>query len=165
MIKNDFLNSAQTIFALFYAIMWGTLANVWPRWRAFDWAAKHDKKRAIYRSTLSLIVLNLIPILFFIFVSLRLGYWTFEKQSCSVIWWKLFVIMSQPFVLIGLYKIWVATVQLFRKTFYPIMLSKSDKCSGIRPEELDPKYAIGNYLTGVLYIILPLCMLYFTDCP
>jgi hypothetical protein len=119
-MQDQILNPCQQVFALFYAIMWGALANVWPRWRAFDWSlVVHKDQRAVPRCLLSVGMLNALPILFFVLVLLWLREWRLDGA-----WWsigmKLVAIMIQPFALVGFYWLWAAIIQRFRNRFYPL---------------------------------------------
>jgi hypothetical protein len=156
------LNAAQTVFALFYAITWGALANVWPRWRAFDWALiEPEGCRAFRRCILSLVLLNVSPIAFFIVVFLSFNDWKLEGSPWSI-GCKLFVIMLQPFVLVGFYWLWVSIVQRFKELFYPDNLGQ--RYAGIKEYDLDPGSAGLNFLFGLIYVIGPPVTLVFTWC-
>lgn len=158
MMKVDF-NAAQTVFALFYAIMWGSLANVWPRWRAFDWTSiNQERDRTIRRCILSLVLLNGFPIIFFIVVFLCLNDWKLQGSPLSI-GCKLFVIMLQPFVLFGFYWLWVSIVQRFTKSFYPP--DGLDRYPGIRRGDLDRESAGLNLLFSLIYAIGPPVALVF----
>lgn len=156
-------NAAQTVFALFYAIMWGSLANVWPRWRAFDWALiKRPEDRALYRCLLSVALLNLCPIVFFIFALLWLRNCTL--QGCSVrIGWTLFVVMLQPFAEVGFYWLWISFVQWRSKWFYPDSVCdpqrKDDRYKGLSKDDLSSEFAALNCVIGLLYVIVPFVLL------
>jgi hypothetical protein len=152
------LNPSQEVFALFYAIMWGSLANVWPRWKAFDWTLvfkKGDGVITLRRVTLSIVVLNALPILFFIIALHRLDHWRLEGG-----WWcigiKLFIIMLQPFAIVGFYWLWVSIVQLFKATFYPVPLTSAYRTLSENEEhDLGREWATPNLVFGLLYIVGP----------
>lgn len=147
-------NAAQSVFTLFYAVTWGALANVWPRWQAFHWSLiGTSKQQALQRSILSLVLLNIVPLIFFIVVFLFLNQWRLEGS-----WWSIFgdllIIMLQPFVLYGFYMFWVSIVQRYSKTFYPDPLDK-DLYPGIRRHDLSREFACRNLLAGLTYIMVP----------
>lgn len=155
-------NAAQTVFALFYAIMWGSLANVWPRWRAFDWTLiKRPEERALYRCLLSLALLNLCPIVFFIIVLLWLNDCTL--QGCWLqIGWTLFVIMLQPFAEIGFYWFWISLVQWRAKWFYPDDVRDpryEGRYKGLSKDDLSSEFAALNCVFGLVYVIVPFVLL------
>jgi hypothetical protein len=165
-MKIEEANAAQTVFALFYAIMWGAIANVWPRWRAFDWAlVRLPQERALPRCFLSLALLNLCPIIFFIFVLLWLK--DYKLQGCWLqIAWTLFVIMLQPFAVIGFYWVWMSIVQRFPTLFYPDDRKGNDhkgRYDKLSEDDLDSGFAFSNFVVGLVYIMVPfLLMMIFT---
>lgn len=152
----DPLNAAQTVFTLFYAIMWGALANVWPRWKAFDLSlVAYPGNRAVQRWLLSFGLLNAVPIAFFVLILFRLQYWRLDP--C---WWpttgKLLVVMLQPFALIGFYWVWASILARFRNVFYPATIKKFRYPGLCEETDLDSKRALPNFLFGLLYIFVPL---------
>jgi len=48
----------QQVFMLFFAITWGALANVQPRWKAFQWPLLGRHRPATNRVVLSFLCLN-----------------------------------------------------------------------------------------------------------
>ncbi|SRR5258706_9176283 len=153
------VNPSQEVFALFYAIMWGTLANVWPRWRAFDWARIGSPgEHTVPRCALSVFMLNVLPILFFVVVFMELSNWTLDG------WWrtigKLIVIMIQPFALVGFYWIWCSILERFRASFYPAKLDPA--IFPLKPTDLDRKFALNNLIAGLAYVLIPTIILTIT---
>lgn len=156
--------TVQTIFALFYAIMWGSLANVWSRWRAFDWsltAMPNGRAQTYRRAFLSLGLLNILPIVFFICVWLCLKDWRLEESLLSI-GCKLLVTMLQPLALFGFYWMWISIVQWCTKTFYPGNVSSSYRYKGLSDDDLNPTFACRNFCFGLGYIVVPLGLLVFT---
>jgi hypothetical protein len=154
----DAPNVAQTIFALFYAITWGMLANVWPRWHAFDVTLKvKEGSIALKRWWISFGLLNLAPILSFIVIFMALKSWRLSGPT----WWdgiQLLVVMFQPFTFVGFYWIWISIVQGCRDTFYPKPLS--DAYHHLREEsDLDPQLAKTNFFWGLGYVLIPISLL------
>ena len=159
------INPSQQVFALFYAIMWGTLANVWPRWRAFDWAqVVRPGERAITvgRCLLSILMLNALPILFFVLVFMWLEDWVLDGT-----WWqmgyKLVAIMIQPFTLVGFYWVWTSIIQCFRPCFYPTILDPK-LFPNLNEHDLDRKGALPNFVFGLLYVLVPIAALALVRC-
>jgi len=68
----DSPNTLQTIFMVFYAIFWGVVANAQPKWRAFNWPVASQYVRTRRRLALSLVILNLVPIVYFVPIFLAL---------------------------------------------------------------------------------------------
>jgi hypothetical protein len=69
------MNDAQTIFAVFYAIFWGSQFNVIPRWKPFNFGILFDKeiKHVSRRISLALLIFNILPIIYFIIIFLLLN--------------------------------------------------------------------------------------------
>jgi hypothetical protein len=156
------VNAAQTVFSLFYAITWGALTNVWPRWRAFDWSlTKIDSERRYVwrRCVLSVSLLNIVPILFFVIVFVQLGSWKSNSPQWLA-WLRLFFSMLQPFFLIGVYWVWVAVVQRFRSKFYPKPLTD---WYTLQESELQQTFAGRNFFAALLYMIIPIAALIFVS--
>jgi hypothetical protein len=59
------LNVAQTLFAVFFAIFWGTSSNAWPKWKPFNWPLVFSSWRVARRVGLSVVLLNVAPVLYF----------------------------------------------------------------------------------------------------
>lgn len=154
------MNTSQTVFALFYAIMWGALANVYPRWKAFDLSlTAYPGGHAGRRWLLSFLLLNFVPILYFVSIQFVLNDWRLYSTD-SRTFLKLIVILLQPFALIGFYWVWTAIVQKFRATFYPQPLTPPDskspgQYSQMGEEDLESRRARPNLLFGLMYILVP----------
>jgi hypothetical protein len=58
-------DSLQNIFMVFFAILWGALATVQPRWRAFRWPLIFRVPKVGYRLALAILLLNVAPIIYF----------------------------------------------------------------------------------------------------
>ena len=157
------LNTFQTIFSLFYAIMWGTLANVWPRWRAFDLTlTAFPEERASQRWALSFLFLNAVPIAFFVLILFLLSGWTARLDWSTA--GKMIIVLLQPFALTGFYWIWVSILQRYRRAFYPSELNERRYPSLRLDEDLDPNRAPRNLVFGLLYIGVPLAALGVVRC-
>jgi hypothetical protein len=161
MIEIKCMNTAQTVFTVFYAVAWGALANVWPRWRAFDWALRNEPgEKACQRGILSLTFLNILPFIFFSSGLLLLNNWVLHGYWISIII-QIFLIALQSLTLFGFYRIWVSIVQCCKNTFYPEKsFGKGGRYNGLRPEDLDRKYARKNLLVGLVYLIVPPTLLF-----
>jgi|SRR5579863_590471 len=147
------LNPLQEVFSLFYAITWGSLTNVWPRWKAFDWSSiPNEGGMAVRRCLLSILMLNALPIAFFIVVFYLLGGWVLGGGWRMAA--KLAVVLVQPFVLIGFYWLWCSIVQRFRASFYPQPLTE-DYPSLREAYDLDRKRAATNLRFGLVYVLGP----------
>ena len=159
MIEIKFLNAAQTLFALFYAITWGALTSVWPKWRAFDWALINEPgERACPRGILSLAFFNILPLIFFSGGLFFLNNWVLQGGKISI-GIQIILIALQSLTLFGFYRIWVSIVQCCTNTFYPEKpFGKGSRYIGLKPE-LDRKYACNNLRFGLVYLIAPPALL------
>lgn len=59
------MNSAQTIFSLFYAILFGAIFTISDRWRPFTCSGETREGRK--RVNLSILLLGVFPVLYFLF--------------------------------------------------------------------------------------------------
>jgi len=61
------LGVPQQVFMLFFAIFWGAVASVQPRWKAFQFPLMfHPQLSNVFmRVILAIFLLNLLPILYF----------------------------------------------------------------------------------------------------
>ena len=163
MFNTDSLNMSQTVFALFYAIVWGTLANAWPRWRAFDLSLaknKEERPSIFWRWLLSFFLLNICPMLLFILIFIVLRGWQLCGQN-MIIAGKLLVIMLQSLTLVGIYWIWIGILQTYRSKFYPANLDGQIYHNLCEEQDLNQKYAEINFLGGLGYLVFPLSLLAF----
>src|SRR3970040_2162923 len=55
----------QQVFMLFYAIFWGAIANVQPRWKPFQWHLFFAVPQARRRAIAAFGLLNVLPLIFF----------------------------------------------------------------------------------------------------
>jgi len=69
------MNTPQEIFGIFYAIFWGAVFSVSSRWKAFNLGLIFDKKapNITKRFVLAKVILNLLPICYFIVIFYILG--------------------------------------------------------------------------------------------
>lgn len=113
------MNETQTVFALFFAIFWGAVANVQPRWKAFQLPMVHFP-RVRTRVLLSFLFLNLLPLVFF-------GYtlWMLQGPATSNMEWtvwksaKLILRGVIPaFAIFGFYHLWIGIVERKSTVFY-----------------------------------------------
>lgn len=125
------LRSEQQVFMLFFAIIWGTVANVQPRWKAFQLPLFFRVPVARNRVLLSVAVLNVLPLVFF-------GYalWALAEHL-ETPWARPFAAAAHlvvhgiipAFAVFGFYRLWVGIVELWPTCFYAANI-----------DELDPKY-------------------------
>jgi hypothetical protein len=118
------MNLAQMVFTLFYAIAWGTAANVQPRWKAFSYPSVRGQEwpRALCRISLSWILLNIGPVCFFVWVLGELNgsvWWKIKLYPWSaVVYWRIVAAIVPALASFGLYKVWMGIVQVFHGRFF-----------------------------------------------
>lgn len=118
------MNPVQGVFMLFFAIFWGAIANVQPRWKQFQWPLVwRGLKFVNHRVLLSVVLLNIVPMLFFGYVMHQLSFCPVEKKTdatpsigaaaaivlCGVL---------PAFAVFGFYRMWLGIVELCPKCFY-----------------------------------------------
>src|SRR5437870_11412911 len=116
------MNETQAIFTLFFAISWGVVSNVLPRWKPFHYALFfypgfwQPTRRLLVACTL----LNVTPWLIFIFVivwlrgdPLQPNEWTFLAGLLLIV--RAILPGLVPF---GCYRVWLALIRLFPTQFY-----------------------------------------------
>jgi hypothetical protein len=170
------LNIPQQIFTLFYAITWGTAANSQPRWKAFAWAAIRDDAASRRRAWLSVFLLNVLPLVYFVSV---LGCLSSESLWNTTAWWKIFFSILPAFAPFGLYRIWLAAVQQWSERFYgPLPAKDREPCEqDNRPEmwkqigielkvasDLNQRWALGNFFWGTVYILFGPVVIFIVWC-
>jgi len=168
---------AQNLFAVFFAIFSGFVGSVQLRWNMFPWAevdlcdfwvilskllcrrrrragafSARCNYRAAYRLLLSTVLLNLIPLAYFIIV-----FFVLRKASNSTEDWDLFTAAFQTtwgilpsFAAFGFYRLWIGIVQCCPRSFYN--LRDRRKLKLVRVE----RYRTPNIVFGVLYVLIPL---------
>lgn len=107
-------------FALFFAIFWGLVANVQPRWKAFQWPFffSSDFPNVKWRVLLSCFWLNIVPVLYFLTVVhwLHSGSLS-EKTDADAVSLVIYGVIPS-FAIFGFYRLWLATVEWRPKSFY-----------------------------------------------
>src|SRR5437870_760073 len=107
------LNVMQTIFLVFFAIFWGGIFNAQVRWKAFHWSLFRFGP-ALRRTLVSFLILNILPIVFFLFAM-----WALAKPIPSDV--RLFQYLRAvvpAFAIFGFYRIWLGVIEIWPKTFY-----------------------------------------------
>ena len=122
----------QTVFMLFFAIFWGAIANVQPRWKAFQWPL-FCVKEVRHRVLLAVGTLNVLPIQFFGYVLWALtGRGPKPTDETFHVVVKILIQGVIPAIgIFGIYRIWLGVLELRPSWFY--------KCD---PEQLPKKYRL-----------------------
>ena len=161
------------VFTVFFAIFWSTVANVQPRWKAFQWPLFCRHRPARCRVILSVLLLNVAPVLLFAYVFWALGH---DAASTPRPIWRLILHGILPaFGVFGCYRLWLATVEAWPATFYSAKVGEGgvDKkyrhveptyrtgaAASARSEPklpivyLGPDTACPNFMAAILYLIL-----------
>jgi hypothetical protein len=144
---------AQTIFTLFFAIFWGAIANVHARFKPFGFlgSGNNDGKRIV----LSLVLLNVLPIIYFVAVFFMLGLSTWRIQGWS---WaaalKTFLSVLAAFGIFGFYRLEIAVIEKWPHAFY----GELELCKRRQehPTDYDERLALRNLASGLAYILIAL---------
>ena len=107
------MNPSQTIFAVFFAIFWGTAANAWPKWKPFHWTFVIGNRRVAARVAWSVLALNVAPVVAFGYAMQELG-----VAGSSVDWRTTIRGVIPAFAIFGIYRMWIAVVELLPDVFY-----------------------------------------------
>src|SRR5713101_3806915 len=136
------IDTNQNVFMVFYAIFWGAVANVQPRWKQFHWALFLKYRQVTYRVLLSVVVLNLFPLVFFCYVM-----WSLAKRG-SAGHQEPFMFASQAvvrgvvpaFAVFGIYRLWLGIIELRPAWFYFSDLSQLK----VEHRRLEPTHLINS---------------------
>lgn len=168
------MNETQTIFTLFFAISWGIVSNVLPRWKPFHYAMfwHQDFWQPTRRIFVAFTLMNIVPWLVFVIVlvwlrgdSLTKDCWTLSVASFLIV--RAILPGLVPF---GCYRLWLAIIQTWSNYFYaesqlkvPEEFRVAEGCPTIEPDKkslnLQFDGACNNLCFGVLYIAFSLLSL------
>jgi hypothetical protein len=150
------LNLSQNVFVVFYAIFWGAIFNVQSRWKSFQLPLFLRFKVATHRVILSFFILNILPILYFLWI-----FYLLSKLPDIKIWnLALSSILPSLGGTMGLYRLWLGFIELFPHQFYkfnkaeiPEKFRKVEPVVSYRMKKEDPVIYIGDKKSGILNII------------
>lgn len=103
------MNVPQQIFAIFFAIFWGTSSNAWPKWKPFHWPLFPHSRQVRYRTGLSVLVLNVLPLFYFVWAYSWLG-----SKECKFVG----LAVVPAFAVFGFYRLWIGLVECKPESFY-----------------------------------------------
>lgn len=166
------MNETQSVFAIFFAIFLGTIANVQPRWKAFNWPLlflmPHGKRRFIAcRLALSFFLLNALPVAFFAFALwMLIGAGTDSKDwTGETVRSVIFHGVVPSFASFAFYRLWLGAIEFAPTVFY---VSKQEdlpedlrtECSPeIEPSvenlHIIPRASCANIVFGLVYLVIP----------
>lgn len=117
------MNDAQQIFAIFYAIFWGSQFNVIPRWKPFNFGLLFDNevRHVSGRISLALLIFNIFPIIYFIVIFYILsGQYICENQKKCWISISTMVLSGiiPAFGIFGFYRIWLYIIEKNPRQYY-----------------------------------------------
>ena len=152
------MNDSQAIFTLFFAISWGIVSNVLPRWKPFHFAMFGERRfpQPLHRAVVAFLLFNALPWLFFVSVLLSLG----GAESMAREWniWLALCIIPRAIipglVPFGFYRVWVAVIQYFPSWFYAASQEKRRErfrrptCSDLDPIEPDMTHLPLQFITS-----------------
>ena len=119
-------NLPQTIFMVFYAILWGVVANAQPKWRAFNWPIAFKYQRTRRRLALAVLLLNLVPLVYFILVFLALRRVTLEGAWSPAVFQglpvqegiHLFLVLVAAHAPFAIHRLWIASLEYRPERYY-----------------------------------------------
>ncbi len=151
------MNERMQIFTIFFAILWGFIGNVQPRWKAFQLPFIFKVSQELCRLLLSMVLLNLVPIIYFGWALwlLRGPVTPWESWSPWTIVGLVFYGVLPAFAALGFYRIWLGFIELRPYLFY--IHDKDNKkyrpAGREEPVDLNPETGFQNLLGGVVYIV------------
>src|SRR5438128_11966390 len=107
------MNETQAVFSLFFAIFWGAITNVQPKWKPFQFGLFCTFGPATRRLWLSILFFNFLPILFFGWTICVLHGPALEPDKWTG-WTVLRVVFRgviPAVAMFGLYRIWMAILE------------------------------------------------------
>src|SRR5438874_6156173 len=110
------MNEAQAIFTLFFAISWGIVSNVLPRWKPFHYAMCFRKGfwKPTWRALIAFVLLNVVPWVIFVFVLVWLRGPAMTKPedwTLSAAFMLIVRAILPGLVPFGCYRLWIAVLQ------------------------------------------------------
>jgi hypothetical protein len=114
------MNESQTVFTVLFAISWGNISNVLPRWKPFHEALVWKIREVTWRFIVAVIFMNLVPWIFLAWVlfllqgpGLTQGEWTVSNALRLIL-----SAMVPGLIPFGCYRFWLAINQKFSSSFY-----------------------------------------------
>ena len=109
------LNTTQSVFVVFYAIFWGAVFNVQPKWKGFQFPLCFTYWHVARRVMLSILLLNVAPVAFFGLGIFALNKYPFRPDASAQL--ALHDVIP-AFAIFGFYRAWLGIVELRPKWFY-----------------------------------------------
>ncbi len=114
------MNESQTVFTVLFAISWGTVSNVLPRWKPFHESLLWKIREVTWRFIVAFIFLNLVPWIFLAWVLFLLQGPSLAKDEWSSGSALRLILgaMVPGLIPFGCYRVWLAINQKFSSCFY-----------------------------------------------
>ena len=138
------MTNAQTVFTVFYAILYGAIFTVSDKWKPFSYAGSNNRK-GLKRCICSLIMLVLIPVIYFIHCFAALA----NTESAYSI------LLVSP--LYALYSLWSMYVPFNKDKFYSEEEQRTSPVKDSLFWIISPS-PCRKYLLDILLIIIPLAI-------
>jgi hypothetical protein len=120
--QSSTINETQTVFMVFYAIVWGAIANVQPRWKPFQWPLVFLDRRVTFRVSLSVLILTILPFAFFGITLASLGdkHYHISQWSLSSALVVVVHAVVPAIANFGFYRLWLGFIELGHDYFYNV---------------------------------------------
>lgn len=144
------MTTTQSIFVVFFAIFWGAVFNVQGRWKMFQpiLSFQHIRHRFLF----SLLILNVAPVLFFVWTFFRL------KNNPGETLLQLSAGVLSAFAIFAFYRFWMGIVELVPTYFYQNQKKQSPGLRDIEPTieklYLAHRFKGWNLLFAALYFVI-----------
>jgi hypothetical protein len=155
------MNEAQMIFTLFFAISWGIVSNVLPKWKPFHYAL-FSRKQPRRRAIVAFVILNVLPWVIFILVLVRLrgpAIMKPEEWTLSLGFMLIFRAIIPGLAPFGCYRLWIALLQSCPRFFYEASSSQTEAKPMGPPNEptveslrLQTDGVFWNYFFALVYL-------------
>lgn len=148
------LNSAQTLFGVFFAIFYGLMLNYAGLYHPFDtYDAWRGKKTAQRRLLTSTVVLNVLPFLNFAWILISLGGVEISPQWDLVNVSLILLVLLLSLTVHGYYRIFVALLYKYPRSFYTNH-KRIEKLTKLDEEGRTVSFG-ARFWPGLLYIMIP----------
>jgi hypothetical protein len=120
------------------------------------------EKNSAYRLVVSVLILNLLPLLYFILVLFIMTRRPWNMTSWA---WPapllIFGAVLSGFAAFAFYRLWMGIILLSPRCFYGFDAKKIDrlKYPDLKDGDLDPRWCVGSFAAAILYVFVSLAPL------